>query len=216
MTRRGAARLWHGATFTVAAFALIAQAVLVVAGAGVLNEDDLPALSERVVRLLGYFTIQSNLLVAVASFGLARDPERDGPVWRVVRLAGVVGNLVTGVVHWLLLRPLLDLSGWSYLFDRLLHLVVPLLALLGWLIFGPRPRVRFSTILFTVVWPAACVTYTLIRGAATGFYPYPFLNVSVLGGPAVASACLGVLVLMLAVAMLVWLGDRRLPVAFQR
>ena len=33
------------------------------------------------------------------------------------------------------------LSEWSYLCDKLLRVVVPLLAVTGWLIFGPRPRV---------------------------------------------------------------------------
>ena len=211
MNQSRAARLWHGATLVVAAFALVTQTVLAINGASVLVEENPPRLFERMVRLVGYFTIQANLLVAVSVFGLVRDPVRDGPAWRVVRLAGVVGIAVTGIVHWFLLRPLLDLAGWSYLCDKLLHVVVPLLAVVGWLVFGPRPRVTLRTILLMLIWPAAWVVYTLVRGAITAFYPYPFLDVSVLGGLAVATACVGVLGLLLVVALLVWLVDRRVP-----
>lgn len=211
-----AARLWHGATWAVAVFALVTQAILVISGGSVLAEENPPALLERIVRLIGYFTIQSNLLVAISAFSLVRDPARDGPLWRVVRLAGVVGIAVTGIVHWFLLRPLLDLRGWAYVCDLLLHIVVPVLAVVGWLIFGPRPRVSLGTILLMLIWPAAWVAYTLVRGALTAFYPYPFLNVAELGGAAVASACLGVLGLILGAALLAWLVDRRVPVASRR
>lgn len=212
MNQPWVARLWHGATGGVAVFALVTQTVLVITGAGVLAEVDPPARPERLIRLLGYFTIQSNLLVAISTFGLARDPQRNGPMWRVLRLAGLVGITVTGIVHWLLLRPLLDLEGWSALCDLLLHVAVPLLAVVGWLVFGPRPRVTPGALIATVAWPAAWLAYTLVRGSVTGFYPYPFLDIGVRGGASVAVACLGVLGLILVVALLVRLADRRLPV----
>ena len=212
MTQPWGARLWHLTTFGVAFFALVTQTILVISGTGVLVDDDPPARPERIVRLLGYFTIQSNLLVAVSTFGLARDPQRDGRVWRVVRLAGLVGITVTGIVHWFLLRPLLDLTGWPALCDLLLHVAVPLLAVFGWLAFGPRPRVTSGALLWTVAWPVAWLAYTLVRGTFTGFYPYPFLDLGVRSGASVAVACLGVTGLILVVALLVRLADRRLPV----
>ena len=147
-----------------------------------LVEANPPTLIERMIRLVGYFTIQANVLVAVTVFTLLRDPDRDGRVWRVVRVAAVVGIAITGIVHWFFLRPLLDLAGWSYLCDKLLHVVVPLLAVVGWLLFGPRPRVTPARAwLLALIWPAAWLAYTLVRGAVTGFYPYPFLNVQATG-----------------------------------
>ena len=212
MTPRLAARLWHGATFAVALFALVTQLVLAIQGQRVLVDVTPPALPERLIRLVGYFTVQANVLVAVAAFTLLRRPDRDGRFWRVVRVASLVGIAVTGVVHWFLLRPLLDLTGWSYLCDRLLHVVVPVLAVVGWLLFGPRPRVALRDWLLALIWPAGWLAYTLVRGAVTGFYPYPFLNVSELGSASVAVASLGITVMFTVVSLLLWLGDRRLPV----
>jgi hypothetical protein len=186
--------------------------ILAASGASVLVVEDPPTLGERMVRLVGYFTIQANVLVAVTVFTLVRDPARDGRVWRVIRLAAVVGITVTMTIHWFLLRPLLDLAGWSYLCDLLLHVVVPLLAVLGWLIFGPRPRVTITVVLLGLIWPAGWLAYTLIRGGVTGWYPYPFLNPGVLGAARVAGASIGITGLILVVSLLVWLVDQRLPV----
>src|SRR6188472_4268620 len=133
------ARTVHLVTALVTTFALVLQTVLVVRGSSVLDETRVPPLGERLAHLVAYFTIQANLLVAVTSWQLVRDPARDGRWWRPVRLAAIVGITVTGLVHFTLLRPLLDLHGAGWAADKLLHMVVPLLAVVGWLLAGPRP-----------------------------------------------------------------------------
>ena len=204
------ARGWHLATALVATFAVLFQLALVWQGNAVLDDVDPPALGERLVRFIGYFTILSNILVAVVTWTLALAGDSDGTGWRVLRLTSLVGIAVTGVVHWFLLRPILDLSGADYLVDKLLHVVVPLLAVIGWVAFGPRGRVRRSDVLASLVFPIAWLAYTLVRGAATGFYPYPFLDVDERGYAAVALACLGVAVLFVALAGAAWKADDRL------
>ncbi len=211
MNRPRAARLWHATTCAVAVFALVTQTILAVAGASVLVEENPPGLAERMIRLVGYFTIQANVLVAVAMVPLLRDPDHDGRVWRMVRAAGLVGIVVTGIVHWLFLRPLLDLEGWSLVCDTLLHVVVPLLAVGGWLLFGPRPRVPLEAAVTTFCWPVAWLAYTLVRGAVTGFYPYPFLDVQRVGAGSVASMSIAVTFLFVVLVNVLGLGDRRLP-----
>ena len=78
MTIRSA-RLWHGLTAAVAVGALVLQLVLVIQGGRVLDDTSQPALAVRLGRFVSYFTIQSNVLVAVTSTQLTRDPLRDGP-----------------------------------------------------------------------------------------------------------------------------------------
>jgi hypothetical protein len=170
------ARIWHGLTAVVAVAALVLQLVLVLQGGRVLDETEQPGLGIRLGRLVSYFTIQSNLLVAVVTVQLARDPLRDGAWWRVLRLAAVSGILVTGVVHFILLRPLLDLDGADRVADTLLHQVVPVLAVVGWAVFGPRPRIETRDVAWTLVWPLAWLVWTLVVGGLSGWYPYPFLD----------------------------------------
>lgn len=216
MHPRTAARFWHGATLVIGVFALVVQVILVVIGESVLVEEESPTLGERIVRLVGYFTIQANVLVVATALTLVRNPARDGRAWRVIRLAAVVGITVTMIIHWFFLRPLLDLASWSYLCDKMLHVVVPVLAILGWLCFGPRPRVTITVVLLGLIWPAAWLAYTLIRGVATGWYPYPFLDIGAHGGARVAVASFAITGLVVVVSLLVWLVDRRLPVRFRR
>jgi hypothetical protein len=64
-----------------------------------------------------------------------------------------------------------------------------------------------------LVYPVAWLSYTLVVGAASGWYPYPFVDVPEQGAAAVAVACVGVTALILAVSALVWLGDRRMAPA---
>ena len=192
------ARTAHLAVALVTTFALVLQTVLVVTGDSVLAETEVPPLLTRLGRLVSYFTIQSNLLVAVTSWQLVRDPARDGRWWRPVRAAALVGITVTGLVHFTLLRPLLDLHGAGWAADKLLHMVVPLLAVVGWLLAGPRPRAPWRDALTALVWPIAWLVWTLAIGAVAGWYPYPFLDVGAEGAGSVALTCVGVTLLFLA------------------
>jgi hypothetical protein len=205
-------RRWHALTAAVAVGALVLQLVLVLQGGRVLDEHSTPDLPVRLYRLVAYFTIQSNLLVAIAAVQLARDPARDGRGWRVFRVAGVAGILVTGLVHFVLLRPLLDLHGADFVADKLLHMVVPALAVAGWAVFGPRPRITWRDVGLAIIWPFAWLAWTLVVGALSDWYPYPFLDHREDGVLAVVVACIGITVLFLAVmAFLVWVDTRAKP-----
>lgn len=175
------ARAVHGVVALVATFAVVWQLVLIVNGEGVLDETAAKPLSTRLVEFISYFTILSNLLVIGVSATLARDPAHDGRVWRIVHLATLVGITVTGVVHWFFLRPILDLSGSSYVVDKLLHVVVPLIFVAAWVVVGPRRQTTRAEVLPMLLWPAVWGAYTLVRGSLVEFWPYPFMNVDKLG-----------------------------------
>ncbi len=204
------ARLWHLLTAVVTIAAIALQLVLVIRGGQVLDEVEPPDLGLRLARFVAYFTVQSNVLVAISAVTLARDPVRDGRWWRVLRLAGIVGITVTGLVHFVLLRPLLDLGGADWAADKLLHMVVPVLALIGWAVFGPRPRITRREVGWALLWPLAWLGVTLTVGGLTGWFPYPFLDHREDGAGAVAVTSVGVLVLFLGLFTLAARLDRRL------
>ncbi|WP_404381538.1 Pr6Pr family membrane protein [Knoellia locipacati] len=205
------ARSWHILTAVVAWAALLLQLVLVVRGGVVLDEVTPPALGTRLVRFISYFTVLTNLLVALTTTSLALGQNAYPTWWKVLRLNAIVGITVTGLVHWFLLRPLLDLSGADYVADKLLHVVVPVLAVVGWLAFGPRGRAESRLLLPSLVYPVAWLAYTLVRGASAGWYPYPFLDVGLHGYPQALLACAGVAVLLLALTRGAVVLDRTLP-----
>ncbi|GAA3666377.1 Pr6Pr family membrane protein [Nocardioides ginsengisoli] len=209
------ARAWHGLTAVVTLAALGLQLWLVVDGAAVLADDDPPSLGIRLARFVAYFTIQSNLLVVVAAVLLTRDPLRDGPAFRALRLAGTVGITVTGLVHFLLLRPLLDLHGASWVADKMLHMAVPLIAVIGWLAFGPRPRVDGRAIAVAFAWPVAWLAVTLVVAGATRWVPYPFLDFREEGWAHVIVVCVAITALFAALIGGYRWADRRLAASRQ-
>ncbi|GAB3593914.1 Pr6Pr family membrane protein [Angustibacter peucedani] len=197
-------RAWHAALAVVGALNVLLQVVLSV-------QSDVDTVGVRMVRLFSFFTVQSNLLVIAGAATLAVRPDRDGPVWRVLRLDGVVCIAVTGLVYAVVLRPVVHNEGWAVLTDTVFHVVVPVAAVVGWLAFGPRPRVDVRTVAWSLLFPLLWLGYTLVRGAAVHEYPYPFVDVDDLGYARVLVNCLGVTVLLLLLAAAALALDRRLP-----
>jgi hypothetical protein len=210
MQSNSVARSWHFVTALIATIAIVLQLVLVWQGHAVLDEHNRPDLSTRLIRFIGYFTILCNLLVAGTTWTLAFGRDSDSALWRVLRLNAVVGIAVTGVVHWFLLRPLLDLDGTDLLADQLLHLVVPALALVGWVAFGPRERARSSDLLPSLIFPVGWLIYTLVRGAVTDWYPYPFIDAGEHGYGVVALNSAAIALLMVGLSAAALWADRRL------
>lgn len=214
VSSRWLSRLWHAVLFAVVATAFVTQLVLVLRGGADVNaaESGAPAgTATRVVNLFSFFTIQSNLLVLAAAATLAADPARDGRLWRVLRLDGLLGITITGIVYATVLAGQVALEGVGVWLDAAFHYFCPTWTMVGWLLFGPRPRITWHTVGWAFAWPAAWVAYTLVRGGITGWYPYPFLDVTDLGYPAALRNVGFVLALALAIAALLRYLDRRLP-----
>ena len=212
MTRERA-RAVHLVVAVVAWFALAFQLALVVSGEAILVDEDPPGLVARTYRYFAYFTIQSNVLVAITSTVLARNPVEDRLGWRAARLAGIVGITVTALVYFTLLRGLLELDGANWLADLLLHQAVPVLALAGWAIAGPRPRTGLRETAYALAWPVAWLGWTLVVGQVDGWVPYPFLDADEEGWGAVGIACAGITILFLLLfAFYAWLDRRLRPV----
>ncbi len=182
------ARAWHALLAAVIVVALIVQLSVTISGVG-----SQVSLATRLVRLFSYFTIQSNLLVAAAAISLVMDPARDGTWWRVLRLDGLLGIATTGLVFHIVLAPISKATGLALLASNGFHYVSPWMALVGWLLFGPRPRIGWSTVALSLIWPAVWLAYTFVHGALSGWYPYPFLNVAKIGYPAALANTVAVL-----------------------
>ena len=206
------ARAWHLLTFLVATFALVLQLVLVLRGGRVLDETSPPDTGEQVRRYFFFFTIQSNIAVAWVTALMAAGRESDTRFFRVLGLDAVLGIAVTGVVHFVLLRPLLDLDGADYWADKLLHIAVPALAVAGWLVLGPRGLLGTRDVPPALVWPVLWLLVILATGPVfDDWYPYPFVNVADHGLGVVLLNSLGITVLFLAIAYGLVRLDHRLP-----
>lgn len=177
-------RLWNLLIVVDVVAALTIQVVLVLTGGPDPNTGETVAsvgVATRMIQTLSFFTIQSNILVLIVAATLVVDPQRDGRVWRVLRLDALLGITVTGLVFDLILIHYVHPSGWQLVATIGLHYIAPWATVLGWLLFGPRPRIDRRTIAWACLWPFAWISYTFIRGAVIDWYPYPFLDVQEIG-----------------------------------
>jgi hypothetical protein len=174
----------------------------------------------RVFNMLSYFTIWSNILVAAVAWLLYRDPRRRGAVFTVLHLDSLVMIAVTGLVYALVLAPIWNPTGWAKVADQTLHYAVPVLAVLSYLVAGPRPRFAAGTLFRALVLPLGWVVYTMVRspfiryraqGVTKHWWPYHFINVDDLGYAQALLNVLGVAVLLLAVGAIFLYLDRVLP-----
>ncbi len=211
------ARLWHAAIAIAVVVGLVLQVLITVRAPAVPPGHAVGTLAgapllTRFVRVISFFTVQSNVLCAVVSAQLARNPARDGSVWRPVRLAALVGITVTGIVYATVLARIHEPKGWEQtLNNAIFHYAVPIAVVAGWVLFGPRPRVDARTIGYAAMWPLAWLAFTLVHGEVSDWYPYPFVDAATHGYGRVTVNLLGVLVVFGAVAAGYWFADRRLP-----
>jgi hypothetical protein len=191
-------RLWN------AVMAVLGVTSIATATAMVIDNDG------SLVNMYSYFTIQSNLLVLISAVLLAIEPDRSGTMFEIVRMAGLVGITVTGVVFATVLEGAIELEGQELWNDRVFHYVIPAMAVIGFLFLRPRTVFHRSAYLF-LVWPLAWLVYTLVRAevadprfrgenGTTMPVPYDFLDVDAKGGWSVVLSCVVVLLLALAVA----------------
>ena len=127
--------------------------------------------------IFGYFTITTNLLVAVVftCVAIRRESVRS---WVIA--GTVLSILMVGVIYVLLLHGTVELAGGSSIANTLTHFVTPALAPLFWIFFVPKGELTWRHPLLWSAYPLAYLVYEMAHGAATGRYAYPFLNVVVM------------------------------------
>jgi hypothetical protein len=128
----------------------------------------------------GYFTIQSNLITMVAflasaSFILGRKKQ---PTW-VIYLRAVATTIIVivGLVYnTLLVGAALGDSfnlAWS---SNILHIVIPIYALVDWVLFADRKKLLYNKLWVVLIYPIVWLIVIVFRGATDGWVPYPFLD----------------------------------------
>jgi len=188
-------RAWFAVTAVVALTGLVSQVV-----------------ATPTANLLSFFTIDSNLLVALTSVLVALGRAR-GRLFTVLLLDALVGIIVTGIVYQVALAGLYELHGLAFFADTMLHKVTPIVFVLGWLLAAPRGVLTWRTVWWSLLYPLAWLAFTLPRGALTGFYPYPFVDAGALGYGQVTLNCVFIGLFFTALAAGACFYDRRLSPA---
>lgn len=150
-----------------------------------------------------FYTVLSNIMLAIGCFILAIKPNSSSTFFKVIRLSGLVGVLITMIVYNVMLRGIHHPPTVLLQFaNECLHVGIPLLGLISWLIYGPFPRISVKAIGYGFLILMVYGIYIFVRGYYTNQYPYPFINVNRVGYEKAGIAVVGVAILFFALVLL--------------
>ncbi len=136
----------------------------------------------NLINYFSYFTTETVLLIALTLTIFCARPQAEQFLTRPsVRSALVVYIIMVGGVYAVLLRNLWQPHGVHLLADAVMHDAIPFLYPLYWLVFLPKGSLRWSDPAWWLVYPVLYFLYSMLRGAAYGFYLYPFIDAAQLG-----------------------------------
>jgi hypothetical protein len=142
------------------------------------------SLGSTLIQLLSFYTILSNLLMVICLTAILVAPKSAlGRFFfrRTVLTSITLYMTIVGIIYNILLRNVWHPEGLFKLADELLHVVNPILFIIYWLAFIPKAGLKYLDVLPWLWFPFIYFVYVLIRGAISGNYPYPFLDVVKLG-----------------------------------
>jgi hypothetical protein len=187
-------------------FALIAQLII--------HLQTIPAdITESLIRFFSYFTILTNILVAiyVTALFLAPANRQAGFFFSPsVQTAITLYIVVVGLIYNIILRQLWDSHGLQAVLHDLLHTAAPLLVLIFWWRWINVKNLQFSNIPPWLIYPAVYATLILLRGHTPGWYPYPFLDAHRIGYVQVLINSAGLMIVFLVFSFLfVFVGKKK-------
>ncbi len=174
-----------------------------------------PALAT--VQFFSYFTILSNLLVAmVLSFVAFGAATKMGDYFTSARIRAAVALYIaaTGCIYLFVLSRLWAPEGLQWLADVLLHYLIPVIYLSWWASGAGHGSLRWSDALRWLAFPLIFLAWAMLRGYWLNVYPYPFIDVGALGVAAVAVNSIAINLLFVVIGLLLiawdrWLGRAR-------
>ena len=201
---RRSARIYAFIGAVITWFAVIVQFYLL------MKNNPAPTALEKVLRFFGYFTVDTNILVALSFTFIALNSNSN--LARFFRKASTVTAItayiiIVGITYNVFLRSTWNPQGLQKLVDELLHSVVPIMYVIFWVAFVFAKQLKWKNAFPWLIYPIVYMAYAIILGAVTNYYPYPFVNVNELGyNKALLNAALVLLTLFLLSLALITTG----------
>jgi hypothetical protein len=131
-------------------------------------------LSRTLINFFSFFTVLSNLLIALVHTFTALTSDKPSPNLQAA-MATYIAVVASG--YSLLLRHIWNPQGLQKVADVLLHDAIPILYVLFWFIFcRKRKALSWSDAFSWLIVPTLYLIYSMVRGSITGWYPYHFLD----------------------------------------
>jgi hypothetical protein len=168
------------------------------------------SLGETIIRFISFFTILTNIIVAVCFTLLAiKSTSSLGNFFSEAQTQAAIAVyiLTVGLTYNIILRGIWQPQGLQRVVDESLHVIVPVYYVLYWFNFSPKNNLQWKNAFPWLIYPFLYLVYTLIRGAFVHYYPYPFVDADKLGinKALVNSGVLFILFFLLSL-LFVWIG----------
>lgn len=139
------------------------------------NKDG--SVGENLIHFFSFFTILTNILVALSFTAVLF---RRAAFFSKTKTLTAVAVYITivGITYNLMLRGIWAPQGLQRIVDEALHVGVPLLFILYWLLVVPKEKLSWMHCFTWLIYPGIYLGYTLVRGNYTGSYPYPFIDLN--------------------------------------
>jgi hypothetical protein len=168
--------------------------------------------SSNVFNTISFFTIQTNLLVAISMTVWAIFP--DTILGRYfsrmsVQSAIMIYIIVVGLGYNIAIRPYLGPETTAgFIYNNVLHVVTPIMFVIFWALYVKKGTLKWLNGFIWLIYPLCYFVYTIVRGSITKWYPYPFSDLNKLTGAEFARNALIGLVLFLFFGVIVIAIDR--------
>lgn len=161
-------------------------------------ENRIANVPETVIRFFSFYTILTNILVAICYTTLIRKGKWFSFFSSSKTLTAItVYIVIVGAVYNLILRHIWQPQGLQLIVDELLHSVNPVLFLLFRIFFVKKAGLKYHEVELSIhshgekihfmnafrwlLYPLIYLLYILVRGSFAHWYPYPFVDVDQLG-----------------------------------
>ncbi len=161
------------------------------------------ATSESVLRYLSYFTILTNLLVTIYFSSIVLFRKKQAIFHKPGTLTALAAFMTfVGLAYHILLRNLWNPTGLTMVLDETHHTLVPLATILFWYLYENKRVISFNKIRIWALYPVLYLTWALVRGEISSFYPYYFLDINNLGLQQVIINAIALLVIIVLFLLL--------------
>jgi hypothetical protein len=156
----------------------------------------------RPAEYFSFFTVQTCLGIAVlfvAAGIYSWNHATDTRLLTIVRVSIFAYSIVMFVVYNVLLRDVAPAAAdanyvWPVFPNEFEHVWAPIIVVIDWLFAPGRYPLRLRAMWWALIYPLAWVVFSLVRGAITRWWPYPFLD------PTGPNGVLGVVVYVAGIA----------------
>jgi hypothetical protein len=179
-------------------FAVIMQYVLMI-------QNRTADVAETTIRFFSFFTILTNIIVAIFFTNNIYSKTLNSSKLTAV----TIYITIVGLVYQVILRQTWKPEGMQFIVNELLHTLIPLMVIIFWCMYAVNRLTPYSRIAKWAIYPLVYLVYVLIRGNFSGFYPYPFIDVTNLGMEKTLINAAMILVLFIAIAAIfLFIGKR--------